>query len=147
MEDSKCDYPAACNAMETLLVHKDIFNSPSFNSLTSSLKERGVTLHPGPRLAALLPIQSGSVSSLHTEYGGLECSVEVVDTVEEAVEIINTHGSSHTDTVITEDGERVCQREGGRGGRGREGVEEGREWREGGRAIVDVFHQVLLLFL
>lgn len=103
--DSKCDYPAACNAMETLLIHIDIFKNPvAFDNLTSSLKKKGVVLHPGPRLASLLPIQSGDVSSLRKEYGGLECSVELVNGVEEAVEVINTHGSSHTDTIVTESG-------------------------------------------
>ena len=104
MEDSKCDYPAACNAMETLLVHKSIFNSTVFSHLTSSLKQRGVTLHPGPYLATLLPVQSGGVSTLRKEYGGMECSVEVVESLTEAIDVINTHGSSHTDTIITEDG-------------------------------------------
>ena len=104
--DSKCDYPAACNAMETLLIHTDIFgNMASFNRLTSLLKEKGVVLHPGPRLSSLLPIQAVGVSSLRKEYGGLECSIEVVGGVEEAVELINSYGSSHTDTVVTEDGE------------------------------------------
>ena len=97
--------------METLLVHTDVFNSPAFNRLTSALKERGVTLHPGPRLASLLPIQSGSVSSLHVEYGGLECSVEVVGSVQEAVDVVNTHGSSHTDAIVTENGELIFHRD------------------------------------
>lgn len=92
--------------METLLVHASIFNSPSFHRLTSALKEKGVSLHPGPQLASLLPIQSGVASSLRKEYGGLECSVEVVQSAREAIEVINTHGSSHTDTIITENGKR-----------------------------------------
>lgn len=107
VDESKCDYPAACNAMETLLVHTCIFNSVSFSQLTSSLKLQGVTLYPGPRLATLLPVQSGEVSSLRREYCGLGCSVEVVGSVQEAMEIINTHGSSHTDAIITEDGENL----------------------------------------
>ena len=104
MADSKCDYPAACNAMETLLVHRSFMESSGFQEITSSLKERGVTLHSGPRLASLLPVVS-SVSSMQVEYGGLECSVEVVNSLQEAIEHVNNHGSSHTDCIVTEDGE------------------------------------------
>lgn len=103
--DSKCDYPAACNAMETLLVHRDIFHDVvAFDRLTSLLKIKGVALHPGPRLSSLLPIQAGGVSSLRKEYGSLECSIEVVSGIDEAVKLINSYGSSHTDTIVTEDG-------------------------------------------
>ena len=62
-----------------------------------------VLLHPGPALSAVLPAHSHT-SSLRVEYGGLECSIEIVDSLEEAVEHINSHGSSHTDCIITEDG-------------------------------------------
>lgn len=42
---------------------------------------------------------------MQKEYGGLECSIEVVGSADEAIDVINTHGSSHTDTIITENGE------------------------------------------
>ena len=93
--------------METLLIHNKIYTTPHFNTLITFLKEKGVALHPGPRLASLLPIQPVEVSSLRQEYGGLECSIEVVGSLEEAIEVINAHGSAHTDTIITEDGEEV----------------------------------------
>ncbi len=64
-----------------------------------------VVLHPGPRLALSLPIDAPT-SSLRQEYGALECAVEAVDSVTEAVQHINSHGSSHTDAIVTEDCER-----------------------------------------
>ena len=92
--------------METLLVHRDIFHDVvSFDRLTSLLKKEGVVLHPGPRLSSLLPIQAGGVSSLRKEYGSLECSIEVVGGADEAIKLINSLGSSHTDAIVTEDGE------------------------------------------
>ncbi len=103
--DSKCDYPAACNAVETVLLHKSLLNSPIFNSLITSLKERGVVIHPGPALSSTLPFHSGPVPSFHVEYGGLECNLEVVDSLSDAVQHINKYGSSHTDAIITENGE------------------------------------------
>lgn len=51
-----------------------------------------------------LPFNTGEVASLHVEYGGLECNVEVVDSVSDAIRHINTYGSSHTDTIVTENG-------------------------------------------
>lgn len=51
-------------------------------------------------------MSSEPVSSLRREYGSLECCIEIVDNVSEAIDHINNHGSHHTDCVITEDG--VC---------------------------------------
>ena len=103
--DSKCDYPAACNAVETILLHESLLNKQAFHQIVSALKQNNVVLHPGPKLAGVLPVKSGEVSSMKVEYGGLECSIEVVGSVKEAVEHINTHSSSHTESIVTEDGE------------------------------------------
>ena len=62
-------------------------------------------VHAGPRLAKALPFGPVPAKSLKIEYGGLECAMEVVDDVEDAIRHINVHGSSHTDSVITESGE------------------------------------------
>lgn len=104
MLDSKCDYPAACNAMETLLIHKSLINTPGYQNLIETLRRSNVVLHPGPRLATHLPVHSGIVSNMRSEYSGLECSIEVVDSVGGAIEHINSHGSSHTEAIITENG-------------------------------------------
>ena len=63
-------------------------------------------VHPGPTLASLLPVPS-PVATLGREYGGLEVTVEVVESVEAAVDHVNMYGSGHTDCIITEDGERT----------------------------------------
>lgn len=105
--DSKCDYPAACNAVETVLVHKDLLNSQVFNTVICALKDRNVTIHPGPKLMTCLPFTTGKVASLQTEYGSLECNVEVVESVNNAIDHINSYGSSHTDAIITENSEQT----------------------------------------
>lgn len=50
VRDSKCDYPAACNSVETILIHKDHFKSGQLNLICDSLRENGVELFSGPKL-------------------------------------------------------------------------------------------------
>lgn len=101
--DSKCDYPAACNAMETLLIHRSLIGGDFFTRLCNELKERQVKLNIGTRLAKELPFYNSSTGNYSVEYGSLECTLEVVDSAKEAVEHINRYGSGHTDAIITRD--------------------------------------------
>lgn len=83
--DAKTDYPAACNAMETLLIHRDY---PDRDGLLAALRDAGVTLLEGP----------GGV-----EYGDLRCDVVVVDGLDAAIDHIHRFGSGHTEAVVTGD--------------------------------------------
>ncbi|XP_062092613.1 delta-1-pyrroline-5-carboxylate synthase [Humulus lupulus] len=103
--DAKLDYPAACNAMETLLVHKDLVRTGSFNELIVDLRTEGVTLYGGPRASSLLNIPEAR--SFHHEYSSLACTVEFVDDVYTAIDHIHKHGSAHTDCIVAEDSEVV----------------------------------------
>nr|AML23859.1 Delta1-pyrroline-5-carboxylate synthetase [Kosteletzkya pentacarpos] len=101
--DAKTDYPAACNAMETLLVHKDLSSNGSLDGLVEDLKRKGVALYGGPRASSLLNIPE--TRSFHYEYNSLACTIEIVDDVHAAIDHIHQHGSSHTDCIITENHE------------------------------------------
>ncbi|KAL6126672.1 hypothetical protein ACLB2K_074718 [Fragaria x ananassa] len=103
--DAKLDYPAACNAMETLLVHKDLMHTTPFNDLIVDLCSEGVTLYGGPRASAFLHIPEAH--SFHLEYSSLACTIEFVDDVHAAIDHIHEHGSAHTECIIAEDQEVV----------------------------------------
>ncbi|MBX2801900.1 MAG: glutamate-5-semialdehyde dehydrogenase [Myxococcales bacterium] len=94
--DAKTDYPAACNAMETLLVHRDY---PATDALLGALRAAGVQLHAGPDGPEGLP----PAPALHHEYSDLACTVQRVGDVHAAIDHIHRHGSGHTDAVVTAD--------------------------------------------
>ncbi|KAL2539925.1 Delta-1-pyrroline-5-carboxylate synthase B [Abeliophyllum distichum] len=99
--DSKTDYPAACNAMETLLVHKELVNTVGLNELIVELQTKGVTIFGGPRACSMLNLPEAS--SFHHEYSSLACTIEVVDDVYAVIDHIHQYGSGHTDCIITDD--------------------------------------------
>ncbi|KAK4717961.1 hypothetical protein R3W88_016299 [Solanum pinnatisectum] len=92
--DAKTDYPAACNAMETLLVHEDLVQTGGLNDLILELQEKGVSLFGGPKASSVLSIPEAN--SFHHEYGALACTVEIVEDVNTAIEHIHRHGRQVT---------------------------------------------------
>ncbi|RZC29308.1 delta-1-pyrroline-5-carboxylate synthase-like isoform X2 [Glycine soja] len=103
VRDAKTDYPAACNAMETLLVHKDLSNNGGLHELVLELQREGVKMFGGPRASGLLNI--AETNTFHHEYSSLACTVEIVEDVFAAIDHINQHGSAHTECIVTEDSE------------------------------------------
>ncbi|KAL6841338.1 hypothetical protein ACP4OV_028856 [Aristida adscensionis] len=99
--DAKIDYPAACNAMETLLVHKDLMKSPGLDDILLSLKTEGVALYGGPVAHEVLGIPKAD--SFHHEYSSMACTIEFIDDVQSAIDHIHRYGSSHTDCIVTTD--------------------------------------------
>nr|CAH7739756.1 unnamed protein product [Callosobruchus chinensis] len=103
IRDSKCDYPAACNAMETLLIHQDLMEGEFFSEVCNMLKKEGVKIYSGPRLNEMLTfVGPPPAKTMKHEYGALECCIEIVKSMDEAVNHIHTFGSGHTDVIVTE---------------------------------------------
>lgn len=104
--DSKCDYPAACNAMETLLIHREVYDDiQHFHRICNVLKQEGVKIYAGPKLFKNLTFGPPLANTFKMEYGDLACTIEIVEDIKAAIEHIHTYGSSHTDVIVTEDGD------------------------------------------
>jgi glutamate-5-semialdehyde dehydrogenase len=103
--DSKVQYPAACNSVETLLVHKDIATA-FLPKVVAELSRANVEVRGCPRVLALLP-EAKLVPAIErdwsTEYSDLILSVKIVDTLEQGLEHILRYGSRHTECIVTED--------------------------------------------
>jgi len=100
--DAKTQYPAVCCAMETLLVHSSV--APRFMPLaTAALEKRNVELRGDELSRKIVDMSAATEADWSTEYSDLILSIKVVNSLEEAVNHINTYGSKHTDAIVTED--------------------------------------------
>ena len=99
--DSKIQYPAACNAIETLLVHKDI--APAFLEKAIPLFNTNDVKLIGDKRSVELGLKyEASLEDWGTEYLDLILSIKIVDDLEEAITHIQKYSSKHTDGIITE---------------------------------------------
>lgn len=105
--DAKTQYPTACNAVETVLVHKDIYKE-FVPILITALKKNEVKIYAEPELCAQFTELIPMTETWAYEYSDLALALKIVDNELEAIEHINTYGSGHTDCVITEDN-AVCE--------------------------------------
>ena len=104
--NAKVQRPGVCNALETLLVHREA--APRvLPDVARALVEAGVELRGCPRSLALVgdPMIPAGESDWDAEYLDLILAVRVVDSLDDAVEHIATHGSSHTEAIVTGDEE------------------------------------------
>ncbi len=100
--DSKTQYPAACNAIETLLVHKDIAHS-FLNLAIPAFKKLGVKLLGDELSQALGIVDAANDDDWTKEYLDLALSVKVVSSLQEALDHIRRYGSRHTEAIVTND--------------------------------------------
>lgn len=99
--NAKCQRPGVCNAMETLLVHKDIAGK-ILPELCRQYYEKGVSVK-GCQISRSIvsSMQEAADADWDTEYHDMTLSVKVVDSLEAAIKHINEHGSMHSDAIVT----------------------------------------------
>lgn len=107
--NAKCQRPGVCNAAESLLLHRDI--AASFMTKGGkALVDHGVELRCDQETLSLMPtelrsnslIKEASEEDFRTEFLALILAVKVVGSVEEAIAHIESHGSHHSDAIVTE---------------------------------------------
>jgi len=103
--DSKTQYPAVCNAVETVLIHSSL--APAIlPSLARALEEKSVRIRGDARTQSLLPsatVDLVSDTEWHTEYSDLILAIRIVDSLDAALDHIEQYGSHHTDAILTQD--------------------------------------------
>lgn len=105
IDDGKTQKPSVCNALETVLVHRDVARE-FLPMLAVRMHERGVELRGDELSREICPgLVSATEADWQTEYLDLILAVKVVGSVDEAIEHINHNGSHHSEVVITKDGE------------------------------------------
>ncbi|MBI9020796.1 MAG: glutamate-5-semialdehyde dehydrogenase [Verrucomicrobia bacterium] len=104
-ENAKCQRPGVCNAMETLLVHKDIADA-FLPKMIARFKELGVELRGDKTVQQMdSDIIAATEADWTEEYLDLILAVRIVGSVDAAIEHINTYGSKHSDAIVTADAE------------------------------------------
>ncbi|MDD3043007.1 MAG: glutamate-5-semialdehyde dehydrogenase [Methanosarcinaceae archaeon] len=109
--DAKVQYPAVCNAIETLLVNRKITET-FLPKMAEMYLKAGVELRCDEASYALLremgftELSKATEEDWGLEYNDLILSIKIVDSIKEAIEHINSYGSHHSDGIITEKDER-----------------------------------------
>lgn len=101
--DAKAGYPSACNAIETLLIHRDAVDS-HLGAIATALESAGVELRGDTTSRQHFPHWVAATDDdWATEYSDLILAVKVVDSLESAIDHINRYGSRHTDAILSQD--------------------------------------------
>ncbi|MGY3666855.1 MAG: glutamate-5-semialdehyde dehydrogenase [Roseburia sp. 1XD42-69] len=99
--DSKIQYPAACNAVETVLIHKNVA-SKLLPELYEELKHAGVVVKGCEETRKIVNCELATSEDFGKEFSDYKISIKIVKDVREAVDRINRFSSHHTDCILTE---------------------------------------------
>ncbi|MFC6725157.1 glutamate-5-semialdehyde dehydrogenase, partial [Halobium palmae] len=100
--DAKVQYPAVCNAVETLLVHEDVAGD-FLPRIAERYREADVEMRGDEASRGVVSMEAATDDDWSTEYGDLVVSIRVVDSLRSAVDHVNEYGSKHTDSIVTAD--------------------------------------------
>lgn len=102
--DSKIQYPAACNAVEMVLVNEKI-KECFLPKIKKVFNDNGVIIHGDEEVRNTIECETLGEDDLFKEFLSLEVSIKCVKDTAEAIDLINSNGSHHTDAIITENAE------------------------------------------
>lgn len=106
--DAKVQYPAVCNAVETLLVHESAA-AEFLPQIAERYEDANVEMRGDEASRAIVDMERAESDDWATEYGDLVVAVRVVDSLGEAIDHVTTYGSKHTESIVTEDAERASR--------------------------------------
>lgn len=99
--NAKCQRPGVCNAMETLLIHKDVANQ-ILPSLCESYQQSGVEVRGCPLTKNIVSaVVAARDEDWSTEYLSMVLSIKVIESLDEAINHINKYGSGHSEAIVT----------------------------------------------
>ncbi|MFC7064148.1 glutamate-5-semialdehyde dehydrogenase [Halobacillus seohaensis] len=100
--NAKTDRPAVCNALETILIHKDWFESHK-DALISKLSENHIIVHGDQEVVTMIPDSlEAEEKDWAEEYLSLDLAVKIVNDVQEAIDHIDKYGTKHSEAIVTE---------------------------------------------
>lgn len=105
--DAKTQYAAACNAVETVLVHQKIA-AEFLPKMADAFAKAGVIVRGTKEVSEYIPVDVIADDAFGIEYGDLIVSVKLVENIQEAVAHINQYGSHHTDCILTTNDEAAA---------------------------------------
>ena len=104
--DAKVQYPAVCNAVETLLIHADVAET-FLPEIAARYEDAAVELRGDDASRELVEMETATEDDWATEYGDLILSIKIVDSLEAALDHITEYSSKHTESIVTEDADRA----------------------------------------
>ncbi|MCH1883392.1 glutamate-5-semialdehyde dehydrogenase [Agrococcus sp. ARC_14] len=106
--NAKTQRTSVCNALETVLVHRDIA-ATAVPVLAGALQEAGVTIHADGALPGVDGVQPLGEGGWATEHLSMDVAIGVVDDLDAAIEHVNRFGTHHTDTILTSDADAAAR--------------------------------------
>ena len=105
--NAKTQRPSVCNSAETILVHKD-WAEKNFDALIGALKEKNVEIRANEKACQLdESLATATEDDWETEYLDLTVAIRVVDSLEDAINHIQTYGTKHSEAIVTENKDNV----------------------------------------
>jgi glutamate-5-semialdehyde dehydrogenase len=98
--NAKCSRPSVCNAVESLLVHKDVAEL-FLPYVKEKLDARNVEIRGCERTAQIIPCVAATEEDFYTEFLDYVISVKIVDSLDDAIDHINEHGTKHSECIVT----------------------------------------------